>query len=89
MDLKDWARRLTKKKAAVTKKPYDPQDPDTFPGVRRLDAAEELERRREINARGASIRAERAALVDALLGGRGRWLARRPDWLGQRWRERW
>lgn len=46
------------------------------------DAAEELARRAEINARGA---ADRAGMGAALLGrSRGQWIEPRPDWLGRR-----
>ena len=57
---------------------------DRIPGVSKLDAAEELERRREINRRGAGIRAERAAIWDELMSGRSRWIPRRPGWLAPR-----
>ena len=46
------------------------------------DAAAELARRREINARGDSIRAARER---AIFGGQGvRWIEPRPDWLTRR-----
>jgi hypothetical protein len=43
------------------------------------DAAEELRRRADVNARAEAARAER----EATLFGSSRWLARRPGWLGR------
>lgn len=42
------------------------------------DAADELERRARINARGASLR---RAAEGAMFGSSGRWIEPRPDWL--------
>ena len=45
------------------------------------DAAAELRRRAEINARGASRRND---LESAIFGrGAGRWIEPRPDWMGR------
>jgi hypothetical protein len=42
------------------------------------DAREELRRRAAVNARAEAARAEREGIYGA-----GRWLARRPGWLGR------
>ena len=88
MDVKGWIKKLMVGKA----KPAAPRLPDLaaeaadwkrrFPNanVRNLDAEEELARRREINARGAALRAERGAALDALFG-RPRWIQPRRDWI--------
>lgn len=50
------------------------------------DAARELERRKEINARGAAIRAETEAAFGRIFGGtrRAAWIPRRPNWTKRR-----
>ena len=44
------------------------------------DVLDELRRRAEVNAEADRRRAAGAAAIDALLGGRGRWLRRRGPW---------
>lgn len=56
-------------KAAVSRKPAKPTN---------RDAADELRRRAEVNARGAAARGD---LDRALFGGRSSWIPARPGWL--------
>ena len=87
MKLEEWVSKFMGKVAAAVRPKAAPPESDPFrsldrvAGVRDVDAEEELKRRREVNARGAQIRADRAAAVDLMLGGRSRWIPRRPGWL--------
>lgn len=60
----------------------------TRPKARSRDAADELERHRQINAEGARLRAERGRAFDLLMGRSTYWIFPRTDWMRPRDRRR-
>lgn len=80
----DWAAGAKAVRRAATSV-VDALTPTKPKRPRNRDAEDELRRRREINARGAELRAANAAAFDRLMGwGPPRWIEPRAEWLKPR-----